>query len=76
MFGIELKTACAPFRNQLLKDFRILTGNASCPNTLRILPALNITKKELDVFISAFRTVARLNAKKEEVNQNRKTVLT
>ena len=76
MFGIELKMPCAPFRNQLLKDFRILTGNASCPNTLRILPALNISKKELDVFISAFKTLSRLHYKKEEVNQNRKTVLT
>ncbi|HJS01160.1 MAG TPA: aminotransferase class III-fold pyridoxal phosphate-dependent enzyme [Flavobacterium sp.] len=66
MFGIELKTLCAPFRNQLLEDFRILTGNASCPNTLRILPALNISKKELDVFISAFKTVSKLNSKKNE----------
>ena len=66
MFGIELKMPCAPFRNQLLKDFRILTGNASCPNTLRILPALNISKKELDVFISAFKTVSKLNSKKNE----------
>lgn len=66
MFGIELKMPCAPFRNQLLQDFRILTGNASCPNTLRILPALNISKKELDVFISAFKTVSKLNIKKNE----------
>lgn len=76
MFGIELKTACAPFRNQLLQDFRILTGNASCPNTLRILPALNISKKELDVFISAFKTLSRLHYKKEEINQSKKAVLT
>ncbi|VXC11809.1 Aspartate aminotransferase family protein [Flavobacterium sp. 9AF] len=66
MFGIELKMPCTPFRNQLLQDFRILTGNASCPNTLRILPALNISKKELDVFISAFKTVSKLNIKKNE----------
>ncbi|MBF04329.1 MAG: aspartate aminotransferase family protein [Flavobacterium sp.] len=66
MFGIELKMPCVPFRNQLLQDFRILTGNASCPNTLRILPALNISKKELDVFISAFKTVSKLNIKKNE----------
>lgn len=66
MFGIELKTPCAPFRNQLLSDFNILTGNASCPNTLRILPALSISKKELDVFISAFKTVSKLNSKKNE----------
>jgi len=61
MFGIELKSACAPFRNQLLSEYKILTGNASCPNTLRILPALNITKKELDLFIIAFKKIAKTN---------------
>ena len=59
MFGIELKTPCAPFRNQLLHEFKILTGNASCPNTLRILPALNITKTELDLFVKAFKTISQ-----------------
>jgi acetylornithine aminotransferase len=59
MFGIELKFPCADFRNQLLKEHHILTGNASCPNTLRILPALNVTKPELDTFIGAFKKIAQ-----------------
>ena len=59
MFGIELKFSCADFRNQLLKEHHILTGNASCPNTLRILPALNVTKPELDTFIGAFKKIAQ-----------------
>ncbi|HBK82601.1 MAG TPA: aspartate aminotransferase family protein, partial [Flavobacterium sp.] len=58
MIGIELKVACAKFRNQLLTDFNIMTGNASCPNTLRILPALSISKNEIDEFVSAFHKVA------------------
>ncbi|WP_338410309.1 aminotransferase class III-fold pyridoxal phosphate-dependent enzyme [uncultured Flavobacterium sp.] len=58
MIGIELKTACAPFRNQLLSEYKILTGNASCPCTLRILPALNITKNDLDVFVKAFKKIS------------------
>lgn len=59
MFGIELNSACAPFRNQLLSEHKILTGNASCPNTLRILPALNVTKTELDIFINAFKKISK-----------------
>lgn len=61
MFGIELKVPCAPIRTKLLNEFKILTGNASCPNTLRILPALNITKTELDLFVSAFKTISNSN---------------
>lgn len=61
MFGIELKIACAPIRTKLLNNFKILTGNASCPNTLRILPALNITKTELDLFVTAFKKISNSN---------------
>ncbi|WP_395063091.1 aspartate aminotransferase family protein [Flavobacterium sp.] len=61
MFGIELKVPCAPFRSKLLNEFKILTGNASCPNTLRILPALNISKTELDLFVTAFKTISNSN---------------
>ena len=61
MFGIELKVSCAPLRNKLLSEFNILTGNASCLKTLRILPALNITKIELDAFIDAFKILSKSN---------------
>lgn len=61
MFGIELKISCLKMRNKLLSEFNILTGNASCKKTLRILPALNVTKKELDVFIEAFKTLSKSN---------------
>ncbi|MCU0351993.1 MAG: aminotransferase class III-fold pyridoxal phosphate-dependent enzyme [Flavobacterium sp.] len=61
MFGIELKVSCAPLRNKLLSEFNILTGNASCPKTLRILPALNISKTELDAFIEAFKILSKSN---------------
>jgi acetylornithine aminotransferase len=61
MFGIELKVPCAPIRTKLLHEFKILTGNASCPNTLRILPALNISKTELDLFVAAFKTISNSN---------------
>jgi acetylornithine/N-succinyldiaminopimelate aminotransferase len=57
MIGIELETACAEIRNELLKKHKIFTGNSSCKNTLRILPALNITRKEADIFLEAFSEV-------------------
>lgn len=59
MFGIELIIPCANFRLDLLQKHQILTGNASCKNTLRILPALNISKAELNIFIHAFKTLAK-----------------
>lgn len=59
MIGIELNEPCAEFRKALLNNYHILTGNASCPNTLRILPTLNISTKELDEFIMAFKELAK-----------------
>lgn len=56
MLGIELSVSCAPIRLALLKEHGIFTGNASQPNTLRLLPALNVGKQELDVFIDALKT--------------------
>ncbi|TPV33886.1 aminotransferase class III-fold pyridoxal phosphate-dependent enzyme [Paucihalobacter ruber] len=60
MIGIELNEPCAEFRKALLNNYHILTGNASCANTLRILPTLNISTKELDEFIMAFKELAKL----------------
>ncbi|MCX6189844.1 MAG: aminotransferase class III-fold pyridoxal phosphate-dependent enzyme [Bacteroidetes bacterium] len=57
MIGIELQGPCAAIRNELLNDYKIFTGSASNKNTLRILPALNISNTEADIFITAFRNV-------------------
>jgi len=57
MIGIELEFACAAIRNELLQEHKIFTGSSSDKNTLRILPALNITKENLDQFIKAFKVV-------------------
>jgi len=54
MIGLELNVPCSSLRNELLSEHRIFTGSSSCKNTLRILPALNIQKEELDEFIDAF----------------------
>ncbi|HXC04528.1 MAG TPA: aminotransferase class III-fold pyridoxal phosphate-dependent enzyme [Bacteroidia bacterium] len=55
MIGIELEQPCAPIRKSLLDKHYIFTGSSSSKNTLRILPALNIGKAELDLFLNAFK---------------------
>lgn len=62
MIGIELKSPCAPIRKKLLDEYKMLTGNASNPNTLRILPALTISKTEIDEFVTAFEALTAINA--------------
>ncbi len=57
MIGLKLNQPCAPIRKQLVEDHHILTGNASCPNTLRILPALNVSEAQLVQFQGALKTV-------------------
>jgi acetylornithine aminotransferase len=45
MIGIDLAFPCNEVRTRLVKEYKMLTGNASTPNTLRVLPALNVKKK-------------------------------
>ena len=57
MIGIELDQPCAEIRSNLLTKHHVFTGNSNDPNVLRILPALNITEKEADLFINALESV-------------------
>ncbi|WP_300674863.1 aminotransferase class III-fold pyridoxal phosphate-dependent enzyme [Soonwooa sp.] len=57
MMGIELDQPCAEVRSALLKKHFVFTGNANDKNVLRILPALNITEKEADIFITALEDI-------------------
>ncbi|TAH25680.1 MAG: aspartate aminotransferase family protein [Cytophagales bacterium] len=57
MIGLELETPCAEIRDILLKEYKIFTGSSSNKYTIRLLPALNINKGELDLFIEAFTKV-------------------
>lgn len=54
MIGIQLEIPCAEVRNELLHKHKIFTGSSSEKHTLRILPALNISKAEIDLFLTAF----------------------
>ncbi len=53
MIGIEMPEEFAHVKKDLLQKHSIFTGEAK-PNTIRLLPALNITKVEVDLFIEAF----------------------
>ncbi len=57
MIGVELEDACAPVRNKLLSEHKMFLGSSSEKNTLRILPALNIKKSDIDSFLSALKSV-------------------
>ncbi|MDB5258033.1 MAG: astC [Chitinophagaceae bacterium] len=57
MVGLELEIPCAGIRNTLLEEHKMFTGSSSDKNTIRILPALNIGKAELDQFLEAFKSV-------------------
>jgi len=57
MIGVELEVPCADIRNKLLSEHKMFTGSSSDKNTLRILPALNIKKEDIDKFIAAFKKV-------------------
>ena len=50
MIGIDLAFPCNEVRNRLVKEYKMLTGNASTPNTLRVLPALNVKKEDVKRF--------------------------
>jgi len=56
MIGLDLEEPQAAFRARLLNRTHVLTGYSG-QYTLRLLPALIITRQEADVFLSAFRTI-------------------
>jgi acetylornithine aminotransferase len=55
MIGIEFDFAIKALRKRLLFENHIFTGSSSEPNTLRILPPLNVTKVEIDYFIEQLK---------------------
>jgi acetylornithine aminotransferase len=55
MLGLEFDFEVADLRKKLIYNQHIFTGGASNKNLLRILPALTITEKELDLFFDALK---------------------
>jgi acetylornithine/N-succinyldiaminopimelate aminotransferase len=54
MIGIDLPDELKTVKRNLLFNHKIFTGEAK-PNVIRLLPALNITKMEADIFLEAFK---------------------
>jgi acetylornithine/N-succinyldiaminopimelate aminotransferase len=59
MLGVEFNFPIKDIRNTIALKEHVLTGNASNPNTLRLLPALNIRAKEADKAIRAIKKVLK-----------------
>jgi len=57
MIGFDLPENKKDLRAKLLSEFGIFTGEAK-PNTVRLLPMLNISKTEIDELLSALRKLA------------------
>lgn len=57
MIGVELEEVCAPIRAKLLSEHKMFLGSSSDKNTIRILPALNVKKEDIDSFLTAFKSV-------------------
>ena len=55
MIGIELPDKYSDVKKNLLFRHRIFTGESK-PNVIRLLPALNITRTEADIFLQALKT--------------------
>lgn len=55
MIGIELPQELNQVKSNLLFKHKIFTGEAK-PNVIRLLPALNITQTEADIFLKAIKT--------------------
>ena len=58
MIGIDLEDM-PKIRKQLLEEYGIFTGSSGS-TTLRLLPPLSITKKEVDQFIQAFQKLTQI----------------
>lgn len=52
MMGLEFEFPVKDLRKNLVYNQQIFTGNSSNPNLLRLLPPLNISDEEVDLFLS------------------------
>ncbi|PCI31871.1 MAG: aspartate aminotransferase family protein [Flavobacteriaceae bacterium] len=57
MIGLEFEDEVGDLRKKLIYEEHIFTGGAMNKNLLRILPPLNISTKEIDVFITALKKI-------------------
>ena len=68
MIGVEFDQPIKQLRQTLLEDFKIFTGVASNPNTLRILPPLSLTKEQAQFFLTSLKSAIQTIAQNESVS--------
>lgn len=56
MLGIDLGKPVKDLRHKLLYSHKIFTGSAADPNTLRLLPPMNVSQSELTIFLKALKS--------------------
>lgn len=59
MIGLQLTEPIAPLRKKLLFEHAVFTGSSKDPNTIRLLPPLNVTRGECDDLIAAFEAALK-----------------
>ena len=55
MIGLQMEEPIAPLRKRLLFEHDVFTGSSKDPNTIRLLPPLNVTRAQCDRLIAAFQ---------------------
>jgi acetylornithine/N-succinyldiaminopimelate aminotransferase len=55
MLGLEFSFEVAALRKKLIYEQHLFTGGANDKHVLRILPALNITKTDMDLFFEKLK---------------------
>ncbi|MES2732900.1 MAG: aminotransferase class III-fold pyridoxal phosphate-dependent enzyme [Bacteroidota bacterium] len=58
MIGIEMEQPAEELRKKLLFEYRMFTG-ASGKHTIRLLPSLAITKREINAFLESFSKILK-----------------
>jgi acetylornithine aminotransferase len=57
MIGLQMTEPIGPLRKRLLFEQGVFTGSSKDPNTIRLLPPLNVTEGQCDELLAAFRAV-------------------
>ena len=55
VIGLQMTEPIAPLRKKLLFGHSVFTGSSKDPNTIRLLPPLNVSRAQCDDLIAAFK---------------------
>jgi len=61
MIGIELPYDTAALRKRMLFDEHVFVSGSGNKNTVRILPPLNVTREQADIFLTSFKKLLTID---------------